>query len=97
MQVYLYIDDMGIMCQGTVAYIRKDFYKYIQELDTLPASVDAAFPRSSLGKVRGYVGRGRAQRSMEGFSIDCVQLGSGVVAHARNLGIDCFSKHPEVQ
>ena len=55
LQLYLYIDDMGILCQGPKTYIEVAFFQRIKELDAALNRVDASCSRGTPGVVWGQV------------------------------------------
>ena len=49
LQLYLYIDDMGVLAQGTAHVIKKYFYEAIVELDNALLEIDAKLSRGTPG------------------------------------------------
>ena len=53
MQLYLYMDDMGVLAQGTTHIIETQFYASIADLDAVLCSVDARLSRGEPGATGG--------------------------------------------
>ena len=53
LQLYFYIDDMGILCQGPRKYIEVVFFQAVKQLDAALSRIDAAFSRGQPGVVGG--------------------------------------------
>ena len=100
MKLYLYIDDMGVLAQGTAHIIENQFFKAIAQLDALLASVDAKLSRGVAGTTGGKSVVLAPAALMAILTEQFIAIGIAVIDHARNLGID-FSlsshRHSEVR
>ena len=90
LQMYLYIDDMGILCQGPKKYIEVVFFRAVQQLDAALIAIDAAFSRGSPGVVDGKSVVVVPPCLVDILTGQFSKLGIRVDDHARNLGIDFF-------
>ena len=90
LQLYLYIDDMGILCQGPKKYIEVVFFTAVKQLDAALSQIDAAFSRGQPGVVGGKSIVVAPPCLVDILSGQFLNLGIAVNDHARNLGIDFF-------
>ena len=100
MQLYLYIDDMGVLAQGTTRLITAQFFDSIADLDAVLSSVDAKLSRGEPGITGGKWVVLAPLELLSILALQFLKLGIAVIDHARNLGIDfylSFQRHSEVR
>jgi hypothetical protein len=90
MKLYLYIDDMGVLAQGTAHIIKTLFFDAIAHLDSLLSTVDAKLSRGVAGTTGGKSVVLAPAELMSFLTTQFLALGIAVIDHARNLGIDFF-------
>ena len=90
MQLYLYIDDMGVLSQGTEHVVVKYLAASIARLIEIVSSVDAYFSLGSPGVPGGKSVVVSPPALFQQLFLQFSKLGIAVVDHARNLGIDIF-------